>query len=895
MYLEKLEIQGFKSFAGKNVLTFPGIISGKKRGLTAIVGPNGSGKSNVADAVRWTLGEQSMKTLRGKRAEDIIFSGSDKKGKLGMAEVSLFLNNEDGVYSPDKDKKNEEEKIRLGDLSQIVISRRLYRNGDSEYMINNTRVRLADIQMLLAKANFGQKTYSVIGQGMVEGFLSTSLAERKEFFDEATGVKQFQIKRDESLNKLKNSYENLNQAQMLLIEIEPRLKSLTRQVNKLKKRGELEEELKKLQIFYYAFLWKDINQKFEKYNNQFLDLEKIKLEKDKKLEALNRDLENLKLQSEKDNNFNKLQEEINIWQNKKESLNKSLARIEAQKEVELESQGKFDLSFLMNKKEEIRLELEKLDEELRQTENSIKEEEYKDNNFFKEKEEQENKIEKLREKLLKFQSEKQENKNPFLDQHLRKVLEKLEEVINETDIKKIKIFLGKIRQEIREILGLKNDSENKIEQQNDWKKIQDEINKLSLIRENLISKINEKRIALSSKKERLKILEEKKSTLNFEKENIEKKLKQSSKEFSFKKFEEEETLLKQNLRDVQERIQKFKEKINELNVKEEQKRNKLFSLQKDMQELQGEINDLNNNLQELKINSTRHETKLEDLEIEIREELNSLKEIKEKKIEGEFNLEDSREKILNIKKQLEQIGGIDPQTEEEYNSTKERFDFLSEQVSDFTNTVDSLTKIIKELDLRIKDRFDKEFKLIAGKFEEYFKILFNGGKAKIIKVMDNEMDKEQKEEKKDDIKENSSLGIEDNLKKIKFLQKHNATGLAGIEIQATPPGKKIQSVSMLSGGERALTAIALICAIISSNPSPFVVLDEVDAALDEANSERLARILDDLSEKSQFIVITHNRAPMRKANILYGVTMGDDGVSKLLSVKLDEVNSVSRL
>ena len=193
MFLEKLEIQGFKSFANKNELIFPGFLSGGKRGITAVVGPNGSGKSNVADAVRWVMGEQSMKTLRGKKSDDIIFAGSDKRGKLGMAEVSLYLNNEDGSAPID--------------YAQLVITRRLFRDGASEYIINGARVRLFDIQMLLAKANIGHKTYSVIGQGMVESFLNTSLSERKEFFDEATGVRQYQIKRDDALNKLRGCFE----------------------------------------------------------------------------------------------------------------------------------------------------------------------------------------------------------------------------------------------------------------------------------------------------------------------------------------------------------------------------------------------------------------------------------------------------------------------------------------------------------------------------------------------------------------------------------------------------------------------------------------------------------------------------------------------------------------
>jgi chromosome segregation protein len=248
------------------------------------------------------------------------------------------------------------------------------------------------------------------------------------------------------------------------------------------------------------------------------------------------------------------------------------------------------------------------------------------------------------------------------------------------------------------------------------------------------------------------------------------------------------------------------------------------------------------------------------------------------------------EKIDALKRQIEQIGGIDPEIEKEYIETKERYDFLSGQSHDLTDAIGSLEKVIKELDGIIKERFDKEFKNISAKFEEYFKILFNGGSAKIVKVMTDDGKKTSPEDEEQPVADEKTLVAD--LKSIKFLQKYNATGLAGIEIQACPPGKKIKSITMLSGGERALTTIALICAIISCNPSPFVVLDEVDAALDEANSERLAKILDDLSLKTQFIAITHNRATMRRANVLYGITMGSDGVSRLLSIKLDEAKEV---
>ena len=330
----------------------------------------------------------------------------------------------------------------------------------------------------------------------------------------------------------------------------------------------------------------------------------------------------------------------------------------------------------------------------------------------------------------------------------------------------------------------------------------------------------------------------------------------------------------------------------------------MFECQKNINSIQQEINLLSDEINNLKVEATRQETKLEDLEQTIRtNELNISEIINHQLKETLIETERWNKKINEAKNQLEQIGSIDPETEKEYNETKERYDFLSKQTADLNEAIKSLEEIIYELDLNIKNRFDQEFKIISEKFNDYFKILFNGGSARIFKVMLEEAEKE--ENKNSEALQNGTAIIasqnnilasgeekgvlDEKLKKIKFLKKHNAIGLAGIEIQATPPGKKIQAVSMLSGGERALTAIALICAIISANPSPFVVLDEVDAALDESNSERLAKILDDLSDKTQFIVITHNRASMRRASILYGVTMESDGVSKLLSIKFDDL------
>src|SRR3989344_5421230 len=208
MYLQKIEIQGFKSFAEPTTLIF-------NKELTAIVGPNGSGKSNIADAIRWVLGEQSLKLLRGKKSEDVIFAGSDKKSRLGFAKVILYLDNADRKSDLDYD--------------QIVIERSMNRNGESEYLVNNNKARLIDIQLMLAKASVGQKSYSVIGQGMIDNLLALSAQERRDFFDEATGVRQYQLKKGQALNKLDQTEENLEQAELVLQELAPRLRTLSRQ------------------------------------------------------------------------------------------------------------------------------------------------------------------------------------------------------------------------------------------------------------------------------------------------------------------------------------------------------------------------------------------------------------------------------------------------------------------------------------------------------------------------------------------------------------------------------------------------------------------------------------------------------------------------------------------
>ncbi len=900
MYLDKLEVQGFKSFANKNKLVFSGLINGGKRGLTAIVGPNGSGKSNVADAIRWGLGEQSIKTLRGKKGEDVIFSGSDKKSKLGMAEVSLILNNNGKVKNksdfPEAIEKESDLDQVISNCPEITITRRLFRNGDSEYLLNGNRVRLNDIQLLLAKANFGQKTYSVIGQGMVENFLNTSAAERKDFFDEATGVKQFQIKRDSALNKLESSYENLQQVEMLLSEISPRLRSLTRQVNKLNRRSEIETELKTNQLDYYHNIWKDISDKLDDFNARYLEREKIKIEKEKKLKKLNEDLNKLKT-TDNYQEINELKPRLQELYNSKNQLLKQSAKIQAELEINLESQGQFDLSWLNSKQADLMAELEKTDKELNTLKTSL-------NNDDEDKLKTElvdinKRIQTTSEKLKminqddsspQYQKQSQEEIKNIINEFLSH----LDNIETETDLDKIKNLLQEVKSNFKNKIKnfLSAEDSKKLEE---VRETQAEIINLNEKKQEIIERLNNHQLKFSGQKEKLKLLTEKKNDLENDLEEIKNKLFKESGSQETKTVREEKIKLDDKTKELNQKINELENKLEKLNQAKEEEKNLIFDYQKNLQDLQNEINILNTELNELKINATRQETKLEDLEINIRNDELSLTEIKDHVMQAkEFDPEKIQNKIISLKNQLELIGGIDPETEKEYKETKERFDFLNGQTTDLNKTIKSLDQIIQELDATIKTRFDKEFKVISEKFNDYFKILFNGGDAKIARIMIEDLEKNNGDQKNNDEialnpEEEKKKETNEQLKKIKYLKKYNAVGLAGIDIQAIPPGKKIKSVAMLSGGERALTAIALICAIISANPSPFVVLDEVDAALDEANSERFAKILDDLSHKTQFIIVTHNRASMRRASILYGVTMESDGVSRLLSVKLDEI------
>ena len=708
MYLKRLELQGFKSFAHKTVLDFD-------PGMTAVVGPNGSGKSNGADSLRWVMGEQSLKMLRGKKSEDVIFAGSDKKSKLSMAEVALTFDTKD-------------RRIPL-EYGEVVITRRLFRNGESEYLMNNQRVRLLDVVDALLRSGFGASNYAVIGQGTIDQMIMAGPAEVKNLVEEASGVKPYYLKREKTLRRLEQTEENLSKVSALLMEIEPRLKSLRRQAKRMEEREAIASELIGLQLQHFGqqfyVLETELGIVTDKFNQKIRVIKKLEIE----ISAFQTTLEKEEKQTERSDNFlDELEKKLKNLEDRKIALLEQLAEIK----------GK-----------------------------------------------------------LKVESPVTKNFSEF-QQSFEAILETLR-----AD------NIGEVKQKLRDLVLVFGESKNGelIKQQQE----------LSVLIDQIVAETNEQK--------RVKI---------------------------------------------------------QLLLEEKQKKNFLTAEEKKFRVKNAELGQVKDELNSILVDKTRIDTRLEALNHEARQALGSKFDdlTPHKRADGSVDVN----RISKLKHQLELAGGVDEATILEYKETEERFGYLSAQSQDLSQAVVDLRSVIEELDLIIKKQFDEAFNQISEKFVEYFRILFNGGQAKMSLLKADTESAEGMAELEDEAEKTDHI---DGVK-----QKKAASQIVGIEIRATPPGKKLATIAALSGGERALTAIAMLCSMLACYPSPFVVLDEVDAALDEANSIRFAKILGTLAHQTQFITITHNRETMRQAHTLYGVTMGDDGISKILSLKLEKAEEL---
>ena len=902
MYLEKLVITGFKSFVNKTTFNFD-------KPFTAVVGPNGGGKTNVVDALRWVMGEQALKLIRAKKAEDVIFSGSKKLSRLGMAQVELYLNNKDN---------------RLNiDYPQVVITRKLYRNGESEYYLNKKKVRLADIIMLLAKANFAQKSYGIIGQGMITNILNANPQDRKEFFDDACGVREFQIKRDQAINKLIRCEDNLEKADTLMAEIGPRLNSLRRQVKKLEKRKKIEADLEIMQVNYFGTIWQRISSQIEIEKQKKKDISHEAEEIQIGITAKEKEIENLGMEKSRSESYADLQKELNEFQNEKNNLLQEQVVIKGKLELEGEKAGQTNLVWLSKRGDELKKDIENKNTEIFKIEDVIS-----------------TLNEKLEEKTIDQDLINKDFRE--LEYKLLKVKEELDKQIAVMAVPEIRNQLKHIFVEqesfLKRLLGcnnleafrnVQNDAEvvtthlaelldNLYEQKDEEiaaKKMEiSQLNKkleaTAKQKEDALEKINTLRIEIETKKEKINLINESKAKIENELNKINEEIETTQKELE-KDFDKESKLVefqKKNA-ELNNKISALdntaglvQDKIAKFNEEEEKKKNELLRMQAESRNKQEKLNIATSGINEIEVTLAKLETRKEELATQMDKAMNEQCQEKARHLKELYKKpEELQIEIEKLKHQLELIGGIDPETLEEHKETEERWEFLTTQTKDLKKTIMSMDKLIDELDAKIKNQFNNAFKKIATNFTKYFKLIFDGGDAKLSLLMEEEVpvpeegeeeaDKIGTQEQLEGMKGKPSMKIGD-FAPLGKLKKRNKI-VSGIEIDASPPGKKLKSVHALSGGEKSMTSIALICSIIDANTPPFVVLDEVEAALDEANAEKFAGIIRHLSKKTQFVVISHNRETMQAADLLYGVTINKEGSSSILSVKLAEAEKIS--
>lgn len=715
MLLKRLEMQGFKSFADKTVLDLNSKIVG-------VVGPNGSGKSNVTDAIRWLLGERDARNLRGGKVDDLIFAGNEKRPRLGLAQAALYFDNSSGFLPVD--------------FNEVSISRRVTRDGESKYFINKSEVRLKDVVDFFAKAKLGARGLTIINQGSSDMFIKATPIERREMIEEILGLKEYQIKKTDSIRKLKNSSINLEQVNASLEELKPHLRFLKRQVARYEGRDEMVKELSDLEDAFYGRRLKSLDEEVAGYRASlegFADKisEQNKVASDLEVKFL--EVKNSEPDAAKD--YHVIEEDKSKLQKEKSDLQRELGRIEAQ---------------------------------------------------------------------LEFASKPAPS--PELVDVVREVRDIATLSINETDIESLK---NKIKEIISKIDMALNPSTTPSEVKNEDKV------KFKALSDEILTK--------------LKSIDEKLSSLSEKEESVRAKLGSFNKDFSaaYELFESAKKKLV-SLRDEESRIKFSIEKVN---------------LRRD------------NILDELK---------------QINRSPESLKSV------GEINMseDEMQSKMFRLRGTLASIGEVDENLVKEARETEERFDYLSGQYEDIERAIEDLKSLIKELDEKLHTEFKDAIKKINSEFDKLMKLTFGGGKARLIikdipgkrPVVNDDADASKLEEEE-----------EEDMNK-------------GIEIEITLPRKRVSGLDVLSGGERTLVSIAVLFSLVSVSPPPFIVLDEVDAALDEGNAKRFADILKEFSKHTQFVLITHNRATMEAADVLYGVTMGNDGVSKLLSLNLQDAN-----
>ncbi len=975
MFLKSIKAQGFKSFADKLDLEI-------NPGITGIVGPNGSGKSNIVDAVRWVLGEQSVKSLRGSNSmSDVIFNGSESRDAQKRAMVALTFDNSDKALN--------------SEFEEIEIKRVVYNTGENEYFINNTRVRLKDIFDLFIDSGAGNQAFNIISQGNVTDIVNGKSTDRRVIFESAAGVLKYKKRKEESLRKLEKTEENLTRIDLIINELMQTLKPLEEQSKVAKKYIAIKEELENTDI---ALLVNDITELNSEYQNTKSKVEILK----EKIGTINKDttfskldklkLENITLEDkitelrekllEKQSKINELESEKKItlerqkYELDKKTIDNNIITLK-EKELSLEKSIAILQKEVADIEINVKTELEKLEEVKNKllvikvkrstTYNKLMEESKKIYLW-------ENKITILENNINNYENTPLAVRNILNNPRLKGIHNTIGKLINVDDkylialdvalggasnylvvdnedyaisaidylkerklgratfyplniikpkyinkevidnIRNIKGFIGVfsdlveydyqyknvIDKELGQVIVVDNartlnvcgklidykykivslDGEvqyaggsiaggtskknSMLNEKNELNKLKEELNIIKINSETLNNELNNYDKDILELEEKENIINKYVILLNDELFNKKTNLSRSNEEF--KNINSEVNGLNDILNNKSNKyLVKLMEDINELVKEKDIIEKDIKNYSKAKSDLNDEINDLehkqklansnyniiNNELKDNEIKMGKIEVKLDNLLNNLSEEYNLTYEYASLNYNLEIEINLAREKVNKLKKELNTLGEVNTGSIKEYERLNTRYEFLKSQKDDLENSSSELKEIIKQMDEIMIKKFRESFNKIKEEFTNIFKIMFKGGNGEL------------RLSNPDDILE------------------------TGIEIIAIPPGKKINSPVLLSGGEKALTAICLLFAILKVKPAPFVILDEAEAALDEVNVDMFGKFLVKEKKNTQFIIITHKKRMMEYADLLYGITMQESGVSKIVSAKLE--------
>ena len=918
MRLSRIKLSGFKTFVDSTSLNFPS-------NLTGIVGPNGCGKSNIIDAIRWVMGESSARNLRGETMDDVIFSGSASRSEVSNASIELLFDNSQNKLDS-----------KFAKFSEILIRREANRDGSSSYFLNNTRCRRKDIREVFLGTGLGPRSYAIIEQGMISKIIDSKPEELRTYLEEAAGISKYKEKRRETELRLKHTSENLSRLNDIMREINSSLTKLQKQARDAELYKALKSEEENLKINIIAKKVINFDEKLElakkenhncllqkdKYNSELTGhnskVEELRLSRDTEQERYTKiqsesfhvaaeiaraekDIEyTLQIETSKKDNINDINDDIKKIQTQIDDLNKkqllndnSISECEANKsklEINIKnidneiknssfsmqnwqsSYNKF-LSDKLELQKKIELEKSKIETFIE----NIKNLEKRLNKYNESDDSADNNIqiellensESYQKKLINFKvdyerhirnlpTETAKSLNLMLDnlvdefkeivikikENNKSVRQQIKEIQNNIKLYKDKIIsseemLIKFASELDEFDKHKNHLEKqKLDLKQEHDKYNWQFNESS-------EKLNAQNVQITTLKTEISsysdnlarfaadidvLVLKKQEMLSDSNKPLELNIKNKLNEFINKKKDKDSQLVisQDKISLIDNEIRKYEEKIGSLSIS--------------LQSVDQQVNETNIKLAELNTNKL---ALIENSDFNRDTILLSIKNT------DDIPLEENENILATTKNKIDKLGAINLAAIDELKEHEERKTYLDKQYEDLTKSVETLESAIKKIDIETKSKFKDTFDAINKNLTYFFPKIFGGGKS-YLELTDNDL-----------------LNT-------------------GVNIMAKPPGKLVKNLNLLSGGEKAGTGIAFVFSIFRINPAPFCLLDEVDAPLDEANNERFCNVVKEMSESVQFIFITHNKSTMQMADVLSGVTMRESGVSKMVSVNVED-------